>query len=353
MKIDIKELIKKQNLVISGPCSVETNGQLLRTAFELKETGKVDIIRAGIWKPRTNPGHFEGIGTKGLAWLLDVKKQTGLPTAVEVATAKHVEDALSFETDVLWIGARTSVNPFSVQEIAEALKGTDTTVLIKNPVNADLKLWIGAIERLQKVGINSVGLIHRGFTSYGTTEYRNEPIWQIPIEMKRLFPEIPLICDPSHICGKRETLLSISQKSIDLAYNGLMIESHYDPSIALTDKEQQVSTIELVNLLNALKWKNSSSNEDNFKLNLENLRLEIDSIDQKLLSLLADRMKIAKNIGEIKKQNNVTVLQSNRWNDILESTINKAKNLNLNDEFVKSYMEAIHIESIRIQNIVE
>ncbi len=353
MKIDIKELIKKQNLVISGPCSVETNGQLLRTAFELKETGKVDIIRAGIWKPRTNPGHFEGIGTKGLAWLLDVKKQTGLPTAVEVATAKHVEDALSFETDVLWIGARTSVNPFSVQEIAEALKGTDTTVLIKNPVNADLKLWIGAIERLQKVGINSIGLIHRGFTSYGTTEYRNEPIWQIPIEMKRLFPEIPLICDPSHICGKRETLLSISQKSIDLAYNGLMIESHYDPSIALTDKEQQVSTIELVNLLNALKWKNSSSNEDNFKLNLENLRLEIDSIDQKLLSLLADRMKIAKNIGEIKKQNNVTVLQSNRWNDILESTINKAKNLNLNDEFVKSYMEAIHIESIRIQNIVE
>jgi chorismate mutase len=353
MKIDIKELIKKQNLVISGPCSVETNGQLLRTAFELKETGKVDILRAGIWKPRTNPGHFEGIGTKGLAWLLDVKKQTGLPTAVEVATAKHVEDALSFETDVLWIGARTSVNPFSVQEIAEALKGTDTTVLIKNPVNADLKLWIGAIERLQKVGINSIGLIHRGFTSYGTTEYRNEPIWQIPIEMKRLFPEIPLICDPSHICGKRETLLSISQKSIDLAYNGLMIESHYDPSIALTDKEQQVSTIELVNLLNALKWKNSSSNEDNFKLNLENLRLEIDSIDQKLLSLLADRMKIAKNIGEIKKQNNVTVLQSNRWNDILESTINKAKNLNLNDEFVKSYMEAIHIESIRIQNIVE
>ena len=352
MKIDIKELIKKQNLVISGPCSVETNGQLLRTAFELKETGKVDILRAGIWKPRTNPGHFEGIGTKGLAWLLDVKKQTGLPTAVEVATAKHVEDALSFETDVLWIGARTSVNPFSVQEIAEALKGTDTTVLIKNPVNADLKLWIGAIERLQKVGINSIGLIHRGFTSYGSTDYRNEPIWQIPIEMKRLFPDIPLICDPSHICGKRDTLLSVAQKSIDLAYNGLMIESHYDPSIALTDKEQQVSTIELVNLLNALKWKNSSSNEDNFKLNLENLRLEIDSIDQKLLSLLADRMKIAKNIGEIKKQNNVTVLQSNRWNDILESTINKAKNLNLNDEFVKSYMEAIHIESIRIQNVV-
>jgi len=353
MKTDIKELIKKQNLVIAGPCSVETNGQLLRTAFELKETGKVDILRAGIWKPRTNPGHFEGIGTKGLAWLLDVKKQTGLPTAVEVATAKHVEDALSFETDVLWIGARTSVNPFSVQEIAEALKGTDTTVLIKNPVNADLKLWIGAIERLQKVGINSIGLIHRGFTSYGSSEYRNEPIWQIPIEMKRLFPDIPLICDPSHICGKRDTLLSVAQKSIDLAYNGLMIESHYDPSIALTDKEQQVSTIELVNLLNSIKWKNSSSNEDNFKLNLEKLRLEIDTIDQKILSLLSDRMKIAKNIGEIKKQNNVTVLQSNRWNDILESTINKAKNLNLNDEFVKSYMEAIHIESIRIQNVVE
>ena len=227
MKTDIKELIKKQNLVIAGPCSVETNGQLLRTAFELKETGKVDILRAGIWKPRTNPGHFEGIGTKGLAWLLDVKKQTGLPTAVEVATAKHVEDALSFETDVLWIGARTSVNPFSVQEIAEALKGTDTTVLIKNPVNADLKLWIGAIERLQKVGINSIGLIHRGFTSYGTSEFRNEPIWQIPIEMKRLFPDIPLICDPSHICGKRDTLLSISQKDqkyIHLLFQAVTLE---------------------------------------------------------------------------------------------------------------------------------
>lgn len=353
MNTTIKELIQKQNLIIAGPCSVESHEQLLRTAFELNETGKVDILRAGIWKPRTNPGQFEGIGLKGLSWLLEAKKQTGLPTAVEVATAKHVEEALTFETDVLWIGARTTVNPFSVQEIAEAIKGTNTTVLIKNPINPDLKLWIGAIERLEKSGITSIGLIHRGFSSYGEIEFRNAPIWQIPIEMKRLFPEIPMICDPSHICGKKDTLLAVAQKSIDLAYSGLMIESHYNPEIALTDKKQQLNASELDNLLNSIQWKSSSSNDDHFTNDLEKLRAEIDIIDQKVLSLLADRMKTSENIGLIKKQNKVTVLQSSRWNEVLNSTIKKASHLKLNDEFIKEYMETIHTESIRIQNLLD
>lgn len=353
MKTSIEQLIKKQNLVIAGPCSAESEEQLLRTAFELKETGKTDILRAGIWKPRTNPGHFEGIGTKGLSWLLEAKKVTGLPTAVEVATAKHVEDAMAFETDVLWIGARTSVNPFSVQEIAEALRGTQQTILIKNPVNPDLKLWAGAIERIQKVGVNSIGLIHRGFTSYAENEYRNAPIWQIPIEIKRLFPEIPLICDPSHICGKRELLENVIQKSIDLAYNGWMIETHHNPEAAWTDKDQQVTPIELVRILNKVKWKNTSAQEDLFLNELDKLRTQIDSIDQDLMKLLADRMKIAQNIGTIKKENNVTVLQSNRWNDILNNAVKKADSLNLNGDFVKSYMETIHLESIRLQNLID
>ncbi|MBI1838459.1 MAG: bifunctional 3-deoxy-7-phosphoheptulonate synthase/chorismate mutase type II [Flavobacteriia bacterium] len=353
MKTAIKTLIKKQNLIIAGPCSVENNEQLLRTAFELKETKKVDILRAGIWKPRTNPGHFEGVGKKGLSWLMDVKKQTNLPTAVEVASAKHVEDALAFETDVLWIGARTCVNPFSVQEIAEALKGTDQTVLIKNPVNPDLKLWTGAVERIQKAGIESLGLIHRGFTTYGETEYRNAPIWQIPIEMKRLFPDLPMICDPSHISGKRDNLLKIAQKSIDLAYSGLMIESHYNPLIALTDKEQQVNAIDLIKLLESIQWKNISSEKNDYLTELEQLRTQIDSIDQEVLQLLANRMHIAQNIGSIKKTNDVTILQSNRWNELLKNTISRANKLNLNDEFVKNYMEAIHIESIRIQNLID
>ena len=228
----VEEILHRKGLIIAGPCSVESEEQLLTTALQLAETGKVNILRAGIWKPRTNPGGFEGLGTKSLPWLLKAKQVSGLPTAVEVATSKHVEDALSFDVDVLWIGARTSVNPFSVQNIADALKGTDIPVLIKNPVNPDLKLWIGAVERIQKAGVKTIGLIHRGFSAYGNTEYRNSPIWQIPIEMKRHFPELPMICDPSHICGNRDGLLSVSQKSIDLDYDGLIIESHYDPEIA-------------------------------------------------------------------------------------------------------------------------
>lgn len=347
-----ENIIYKKGLVIAGPCSAENEQQLLRSASELAHIGKVDILRAGIWKPRTNPGGFEGAGTKGLSWLLKAKQLTGLKTAVEVATAKHVEDALSFDVDVLWIGARTTVNPFSIQQIADALKGVNIPVLIKNPVNPDIKLWIGALERLQKVGILDIGLIHRGFTSYGNTEYRNVPMWQIPIEMKRLFPQLPMICDPSHICGNRSGLLSVSQKSVDLDYDGLIIESHFDPDSALTDKNQQISPEQLNELLGKLEYKNASTEEEFFLKNLENLREQINHLDEELISLISNRMKVASQIGEIKKKSKITVLQSNRYNEILDRAINKGNQVGLSEDFIKSYLEAIHIESIRIQNAI-
>lgn len=347
-----KNVINKKGLIIAGPCSAESEQQLLQTATELATQKKVDILRAGIWKPRTNPGGFEGVGTKGLSWLLKAKQLTRLKTAVEVATAKHVEDALSFDVDVLWIGARTTVNPFSVQQIADALKETKQTVLIKNPVNPDIKLWIGAVERLQKVGIKDIGLIHRGFTSYGNTEYRNVPMWQIPIEMKRLFPDLPLICDPSHICGNRTGLSVVAQKSVDLDYDGLMIESHFDPESALTDKNQQITPDELSKLLDTIEWKKSHSSESNFVNKLERLREQINYLDEELISLISNRMKVAKEIGNIKKKSKVTILQSARYNEIVERALQKAKQVELSEEFMKTYMEAVHIESIRIQNTI-
>jgi chorismate mutase len=342
----------KKGLIIAGPCSAESEDQLIKTAIELAQLGKTDVLRAGIWKPRTNPGGFEGVGTKGLSWLLNAKRITNLKTAAEVATSKHVEDALSFDVDILWVGARTTVNPFSVQQISDALKGTDQTVLIKNPVNPDIKLWIGAIERLQKSGIKKIGLIHRGFSSYGNTEYRNTPMWQIPIEMKRLFPELPMICDPSHICGNTQGLLAVSQKSVNLDYDGLIIETHYAPEIALTDKDQQITPRELSDLLDKLIIKKSRSDEETFLKPLENLREQINDLDEELISLISNRMKIAKEIGRIKKKSNITVLQSLRYNEILERLNKKGEKLGLSEQFIRSYMEAIHIESIRTQNII-
>jgi chorismate mutase len=347
-----ENIIYKKGLIIAGPCSAESEQQLLQTAAQLAAQKKVDILRAGIWKPRTNPGGFEGVGTKGLAWLLNAKQLTGLKTAVEVATAKHVEDALSFDVDVLWIGARTTVNPFSVQQIADALKETKQTVLIKNPVNPDIKLWIGAVERLQKVDIKDIGLIHRGFTSYGNTEYRNVPMWQITIEMKRLFPGLPLISDPSHICGNRTGLYAVAQKSVDLDYDGLMIESHFDPESALTDKNQQITPDELGKLLDEIEWKKSYSSESNFVNKLERLREQINYLDEELISLISNRMKVVKEIGNIKKESNVTILQSTRYNEIVERALQKAKQVELSEEFMKTYMEAVHIESIRVQNTI-
>lgn len=350
MKESVQELWQKKPLIISGPCSAETEQQVLDTATQLAATGQVDMLRAGIWKPRTKPGMFEGIGTKGLPWLLQAKKMTGLPTTVEVATAKHVEDALQFDVDVLWIGARTTVNPFSVQEVADALRGVDIPVLIKNPINPDLELWSGGIERLQKVGLQQVGMIHRGFSAYGNTQYRNAPMWHLPIEMKRRFPGMPLICDPSHICGNRTLLQDIAQKSIDLDFSGLMLESHIDPDNAWSDAKQQVTPQRLAELLGSLLWRNEVSTEEEFITALSTLREQINHIDDELLTLLGQRMKIADRIGEYKRSNNITILQTNRWNEILERAFQKGELLGLSKEFIVKYFDAVHLESISHQN---
>ena len=344
------KLLYKKHLVIAGPCSAETENQLINTATQIAALGKVDILRAGIWKPRTRPGSFEGVGVVGLPWLLQAKKLTGLPTAVEVATAKQVEDALSFGVDILWVGARTTVNPFSVQEIADALRGVKVPVLIKNPINPDLELWTGAVERIAKAGIEHIGLIHRGFSSYGNTEYRNAPMWQLGIEMKRRNTQLPIICDPSHICGRRDILLDVSQRAIDLDYDGLMIESHEDPDVAWSDAKQQVTPEKLQELLSAIVWKSETTNQAEFVTALVTMREQINQLDDELLQLLSQRMKVADKIGTYKKQNNVTVLQTNRWNDILNRAVKKGQALGLSKEFITKYFDAVHLESITHQN---
>jgi len=352
MRSTIQDKWMKRPLIISGPCSAETPEQVLETAARLAATGKVDVLRAGIWKPRTKPGMFEGIGAMGLPWLLQAKKITGLPLTVEVATAKHVQEALLHEVDMLWIGARTTVNPFSVQEVADALRGVDIPVLIKNPINPDLELWSGAIERLQKAGIKQVGMIHRGFSSYGNTEYRNAPMWHLPIEMKRRFPGMLLICDPSHICGNRIGLQAISQKSIDLDFGGLMIESHIDPDNAWSDAKQQITPETLSAMLDELVWRSESSSERDFINALTTLREQINQMDDELLDLLGQRMKIADQIGMYKKQNNITILQTRRWNEILDRAFRKGELLGLSQEFIIRYFDAVHLESINHQNKV-
>lgn len=352
MKSTVQEKWNKRPLIISGPCSAETEEQVMQTAQRLAATGKVDVLRAGIWKPRTKPGMFEGIGTKGLTWLHQASKATGLPTTVEVATAKHVEDALHFDVDILWIGARTTVNPFSVQEVADALRGVDIPVLIKNPINPDLELWSGGIERLFKAGLKQVGMIHRGFSNYGNTEFRNAPMWHLPIEMKRRFPELPLICDPSHICGRRDLLQGIAQKSIDLDFDGVMIESHIDPDNAWSDAKQQVTPERLAEILDALIWRHEDSDQQEFITALATLREQINHIDDELLTLIGQRMKIADKIGEYKRDNNITILQTNRWNDILQKAYKKGEALGLSQEFITKYFDAVHLESINHQNKV-
>ena len=350
--ISINDRLDKRPLIISGPCSAETEEQVIQTATRLANTGKVDMLRAGIWKPRTKPGMFEGIGVRGLPWLLQAKKITGLPTTVEVATAKHVEDALNFDVDVLWIGARTTVNPFSVQECADALRGVNIPVLIKNPINPDLELWGGGIERLLKVGLKKVGMIHRGFSSYGNTEYRNAPMWHLPIEMKRRFPEMMMICDPSHICGRRDILLDVAQEAIDLDFDGLMLESHIDPDNAWSDAKQQVTPERLAEMLSSIKWRHETTDKKEFITALEKLREQINQIDDELMLLIGQRMKIADKIGEYKRENSITILQTNRWNEILERAFKKGERLGLSKEFITKYFDAVHMESINHQNKV-
>lgn len=340
----------KRPLIISGPCSAETEEQVLETASRLAKTGKVDMIRAGIWKPRTRPGSFEGIGTKGLAWMQQARKLTGLPVTVEVATGKQVEDALHFDVDVLWIGARTTVNPFSVQEVADALRGADVPVLIKNPINPDLELWTGAVERVAKAGIKQIGLIHRGFSSYGNTEYRNAPMWHLAIEMKRRNPGLMMINDPSHISGRRDILLDVAQKAIDLDFDGLIIESHIDPDKAWSDAKQQVTPERLAEMLDSIKWRHETTTEKEFIDALAKLREQINHIDDELIQLLGQRMKVADKIGAYKKENNITILQTNRWNAILEKAFAKGEKLGLSKEFITKYYDAVHMESINHQN---
>jgi len=346
----VEQVWSKRPLIISGPCSAETEEQVLETATRLAKTGKVDALRAGIWKPRTRPGSFEGIGTKGLPWLQQAKKITGLPAAVEVATGKQVEDALHFDVDILWIGARTTVNPFSVQEVADALRGANVPVLIKNPINPDLELWTGAVERVAKAGIKNIGLIHRGFSSYGNTEYRNAPMWHLAIEMKRRNPEMMIINDPSHICGRRDILLDVAQKAIDLDFDGLMIESHIDPDNAWSDAKQQVTPERLAEMLDSIIWRKEDINSEAYHQALEKLRQQINHLDDELMHLLGQRMKIAEKIGEFKKNNDITILQTNRWNEILERAIRKGDNLGLTREFITKYFDAVHMESINHQN---
>ncbi|MBA2746402.1 MAG: bifunctional 3-deoxy-7-phosphoheptulonate synthase/chorismate mutase type II [Flavisolibacter sp.] len=349
-KTNIMEKWSKRPLLIAGPCSAETEEQMVTTAKQIAAINQVDILRAGIWKPRTRPGSFEGVGAKGLPWLQQAKKETGLLTAVEVATGKQVYDALHFDVDVLWIGARTTVNPFSVQEVADALRGVDVPVLIKNPINPDIDLWTGAVERVSKAGIKNIGLIHRGFSSYGNTEFRNAPMWHLAIEMKRRNPEMLMINDPSHICGRRDILQEVAQKAIDLDFDGLMIESHMMPDSAWSDAAQQITPAELDVLLEGIIWRKEDISSEEFHQVLERLRQQINNLDDELLLLLANRMVIAERIGAYKKENNITILQTRRWNEILEKAVAKGVKYGLSQDFIVKYLDAVHMESINHQN---
>ena len=338
----------KKHAIIAGPCSAETEEQLLETSKQIKETG-VKIIRAGIWKPRTRPNNFEGIGEEALRWIQNVKKETGLKFAVEVATPKHVYEAIKHNIDVLWVGARSTTNPFTVQEIAEALRGADIPVLVKNPINPDLALWLGAIERISNVGVTKIGAIHRGFSSFKQTRYRNLPMWQIPLELKRQLSTIPLICDPSHICGNRDYIFEVSQNAMDLDYDGLIIETHRDPLNAWSDASQQITPETLSAMIKNLKFRTPTSKDRDFISILGELREQIDHVDKELFEIIAQRMDIVEKMGLYKKKNNVTVFQKNRWQEISESRNKWADDLGLNPEFMWDLFKLIHGASIKRQ----
>ena len=338
-------------LVIAGPCSAETEEQVLGIAHSLKDTD-VNYYRAGIWKPRTRPGNFEGVGALGLKWLQKVKAETGLKTATEVANRAHVELALEHDVDLLWIGARSTVSPFIMQELADALAGTDKIVLVKNPVNPDLALWLGGIERLYTAGIKNLGAIHRGFSTYEKSKYRNIPEWQLAIEFQNKFPDLPLINDPSHITGKRDMIFDVSQTALDLNFDGLMIETHHDPDNAWSDAAQQVTPDRLIQIMNDLKIRKESDPEAEYNSQLGNLRAQIDVIDNSIIETLGKRMKVSDGIGALKKSKNVAVLQSNRWNEILGKMILEGETKGLSEEFVLRMFKAIHQESINHQEKV-
>lgn len=341
-----------QPIFIFGPCSAETEEQVMQTAKQLALSFKNIIFRAGIWKPRTRPGNFEGVGEDGLKWLQNVKKEFGFKVCTEVANAKHIELCLKHGIDMVWLGARTTVNPFSVQEIADALKGVQIPVLIKNPIHPDLSLWVGAVERIQASNIDEIGLIHRGFHYSDNVPYRNLPKWDYAIEMKRLFTDYPMICDPSHISGVPDLIPKVAQKAFDLAMDGLMIECHISPKDALSDVSQQIEPKQLIELVNSLQFKVSNIDNEDFKNELNILRNKIDSIDEELLEKLSQRMHYMTKIGEYKNENNITILQLDRWKEILEKGLENGKSLGLTDEFVKKLFTVIHIESIAKQQSV-
>lgn len=339
---------KERPLVMAGPCSAESEEQVMTTAKQLKANG-IKIFRAGIWKPRTRPNTFEGIGKEGLPWLRKVQDELGMLTATEVANVNHVFEALKHGVDILWIGARTSANPFAVQEIADALNGVDIPVLIKNPVNPDVELWIGAFERLNQAGIKRLAAIHRGFSTYGKTFYRNDPHWQIPIELKRRIPALPIVTDPSHICGNREMLFEVSQEAMDLNFEGLIIETHCNPDKAVSDASQQITPDTLKKLLDRLVLRKANVDNTVISHTLEDLRVQIDKFDDKLLEVLGKRMQVADKIGEYKKSNNITILQSGRWDQLLTKRIEDGEKKGLSEEFLVKVFRSIHQESINHQ----
>lgn len=341
---------KQEPLLIAGPCGAESETQVLRTAEQISQIPQMALFRSGIWKPRTRPNSFEGMGEKGLIWLQEVKKQFGLKTTVEVATAQHVELALKYGVDVLWIGARTTVNPFSVQEIADSLKGADVPVMIKNPIHPDLQLWIGAIERITQAGITKVAAIHRGFHHYSKHKYRNEPIWKIPIELRTLYPQLPIICDPSHIAGSRELIQEVAQEALNIGFDGLMIETHCDPDNALSDAKQQLKPADLQKLITSLKIRADRSSDAEAKFYLDDLRKLIDTIDEELMDVIQKREDVIRLIGKYKKDHNVTAFQLERWQEILKTRAQWADKRNISRAHIEKLCQLLHEESIRIQN---
>ena len=339
----------KRPIIIAGPCSAETEEQVVATAKDLSARG-IRIYRAGIWKPRTRPNAFEGIGSIGLEWMKRAKEETGMLTTTEVATVKHLEECLKAGIDILWIGARTTANPFAVQDIADALKGVDITVMIKNPVNPDIELWIGALERINNAGIKKLIAIHRGFSVYDKSLFRNDPQWQVPIELRRRIPELKIINDPSHICGNRHMLYDVSQKAMDLNFDGLIIETHNTPDQAWSDAKQQITPEELSVLLKRLVFREEGNNDS--MLSLAELREQIDKLDDKLIQIFEKRMKVVEEIGKHKKENNITILQSQRWDDIVRNRINLGSRKGLSEEFILKVFQAIHQESINKQTVV-
>lgn len=335
--------------VIAGPCSAESAEQVLATARGLATCPYVRAIRAGIWKPRTRPNSFEGVGERGLEWLSRIKTETGLPTATEVANSEHVELCFKYGIDILWIGARTTVSPFAVQEIADALKGTNVPVLVKNPINADLGLWLGAIERLYDAGVRKLAAIHRGFSTYLETEFRNQPNWQIPIELKRLLPNLPLICDPSHITGKRHLIEPVSQMALDIGIQGLMIESHVHPDEALSDAAQQLTPGDLCRALGRLRVRDRHVTDRELRRRMARMRAEISRVDARIIEALAERMRWVEEIGQLKQEHNIPVLQLSRWETLLEDHIAKARKAGLDPDFIKSVFEIIHTQAVKRQ----